>query len=155
MALLNVLNSLLMFEITQPTSTSSTQSRSLAVATKPPKSDVGVIRSRPSVSSYKLALEVSNEGNDEWVSNITVTVNSVSPEEGPEVILITKEALIEDLGPNATKEVTFELGLANPEHYPREGDRYRIVGDIKFYNNGSTEPFHHQIDFSVEVEESE
>lgn len=145
-----------MFEITKPSSTPSTFSSSLT-ATKPPKADSGVIRGRPTTLalSYELALDISNEGNDKWVTHVEITVNSLTPEVGPEIELTTKDAFIEDLGPNATQEVTFPIQLVNPENPPTSGDRYRVIGTIKFHQDDLEGQQVHPIDLSVDVQISE
>ncbi|MEL6254186.1 MAG: hypothetical protein AAFR87_19415 [Bacteroidota bacterium] len=125
-----------MFEITQPTSTSSTQSRSL-VAVKPPKGDSGVIRNQPTVGRYQLAIDISNEGNDHWVTNVEIILNSITPVDGaPELEFVTKDYSFENIGPGAQKEALFEIKAANPENLPQEGDRYSIEGEINYHQSG-------------------
>ncbi|MEM8891979.1 MAG: hypothetical protein AAGD28_28630, partial [Bacteroidota bacterium] len=91
-----------MFEITQPTSAPSTKSRSLNAGTNPPKSDSGVIRGRPEISSYTLELDISNQTNPSWSLDLNVKLSKLTPVDGsPSINILNHLEHISFLGPNA------------------------------------------------------
>jgi len=143
-----------MFEITQPTSTSSTQSRSLAsTGTNPPKSDSGVIRGRPEVPNYTLELDISNQANPNWSLDLNVKLSKLTPIDGsPSVNILNHLEHIAFLGPNALQGVPFALVAASSSDLPPEGAQYTAIGSIQFYEEGVPFQQTHYFEVPVSVE---
>ncbi|MDW3650136.1 MAG: hypothetical protein R8P61_23890 [Bacteroidia bacterium] len=145
-----------MFEITQPTSNSSTQSRSLTTGTNPPKSDSGVIRGRPEILSYTLELDISNQTNPSWSLDLNIQLFKLTPSEGsPALNILNSSTNIGFLGPNAQQDVSFALVATNPSDLPPQGAVYTASGIIQFYEEGNPNQQTHifQVPVSVEIVE--
>lgn len=142
-----------MFEITQPTSTSGTQSRSLTAGTNPPKSDSGVIRGRPEILSYTLELDISNQTNPNWSLDLDIQLFKLTPAIGsPGLKILNSSTNIGFLGPNAQQDVSFSLSALNPSELPPQGAEYTAVGIIQFYEEGNPNQQTHQFNVPVSVE---
>lgn len=144
-----------MFEITQPTSTPSNQSsRSLtSVGTNPPKSDGGVIRGRPTILSYTLDLEISNDGNPHFTLDVNVKLSKLTPVNGsPGLNILSPNHMISFLPPNGNQGVPFLLTPADSANPPQEGAQYYATGSIQYYEDGTPHQLTHFFNVLVDVQ---
>jgi len=147
-----------MFEITQPTSTPSSQSsRSLiSVGSNPPKSDSGVIRGRPSILSYTLELEIDNEGNPHFGLDLTVKLGKLTKISGDaELNIVNAQQMISFLPPNGSQGVAFILSPAQSTVLPNDGDQYLATGTIQFFEDGTQGQLTHPFSVVVDIENVE